>query len=128
MAEVYTKLGQPAARETYQTIVRDYPDQPVATVARTRLSAGVASRRQEVTPRRVLEGGWAQMFAISADGRFTVGPERAAFSAFNIMLRDVVTGRATTLIEGTGKGSGFHLRSRTFAGCVSFGAFVRGLR
>ena len=45
MAEVYTKLGRPAARETYQTIVRDYPEQPVATVARTRLSAGAASRR-----------------------------------------------------------------------------------
>ena len=36
MAEVM-QLRQPAARETYRTIVRDYPDQPVATIARTRL-------------------------------------------------------------------------------------------
>lgn len=110
MAEVYTKLGQPAARETYQTIVRDYADQPVATVARTRLSAGAASRSQEVTPRRVLEGGWAKMFDLSADGRFTVGPERSGYSAFNIVLRDLVSGRVTTLVEGTSKGSGFQAR------------------
>lgn len=111
LAGAYEKLGRPEARATYQAIVRTYPDQPaVVEAARARLAAGATSGPLDVLPRRVLEGGWDNPFDISADGRFTVGPERAAFESFSIVLRDVVSGRATPLAAGSPGHGGFQAR------------------
>lgn len=111
MARTYEKLASPEARKTYEEVLRDFADQPEALEAHGRLAVvGRARAQSDVSPRRVLEGGWAAMFDISPDGRLTVGPERAGYDAYSIVLREVLTGRATTLVAGsTGRG-GFQAR------------------
>lgn len=111
LAGSYEKLGRPEARATYQTIVRNYPDQPaVVAAARARLAAGGVRGQLDVSPRRVLDGAWSSMFDISPDGRLTVGPERTGYSSYNIVLRDVLTGRASILVPGANGRFGFQAR------------------
>jgi Tol biopolymer transport system component len=110
-ARSYERLGRPEAREVYEAIVREFPDRPaVVADARTRLAAGAAPRQVEVTPRRVLDGGWAQMFDVSADGRVTVGPQRVSYSGFDIVARDAATGASSTVVSATPHGSSFQPR------------------
>jgi Tol biopolymer transport system component len=111
LAGAYEKLGRPEARATYQAIVRTYPDQPaVVEAARARLAAGATRGPLDLLPRRVLDGGWDNPFDISADGRFTVGPERVGYGSFSIVLRDVASGRATPLAAGSFGRGGFQAR------------------
>lgn len=111
LARSYEKLGRPEARATYQAIVRTYPDQPaVVEAARARLAAGATRGPLDVLPRRVLDGGWDNPFDISADGRFSVGPERVGYGSFSIVLRDVESGRATPLAAGSFGRGGFQAR------------------
>jgi Tol biopolymer transport system component len=110
MARNHERLGSPDARRLYEAIVRDFADQPaVVASARARLSA-TGPRQVEVTPRRVLEAGWSQMFDMSADGRFVVGPQRATYSGFSVVLRDVATGQSTTLVDALKGPGGYHAR------------------
>ncbi len=107
MARSQERLGQPEARATYQRIVREYPDQPTAAAAaRARVGRG----QTEITPRRVLDGAYASIFDVSADGRWTVGPQRAGFSGYDIVRRDAVNGQSTVLVPASPAGSSFHAR------------------
>ncbi len=106
-ARSHERLGSPESRKVYEALVRDFSDQSaVVSAARARLSAAGGVQQLEVTPRRVLEAGWSQMWDMSADGRFVVGPERVGYSAFSsgfsIVVRDVATGRSTTVVPATG--------------------------
>lgn len=106
MARTYEKLGQPEARATYQTIVRDYRDQPaVVAAARARLSPSAAGA-QDVAPRRLFDGGTTEISGISADGRVAVGVDFKDAGGADIVLRDVALGRVTTLVAGSSSGGG----------------------
>jgi Tol biopolymer transport system component len=107
MARSQEKLGQPEARATYQRIVREYPDQPTAVAA---ARARVGRTQAEITPRRVLDGAYASIFDVSADGRWTVGPQRVGFSGYDIVRRDAITGQSTVLVPASPAGSSFHAR------------------
>jgi len=100
--------GKPEARALYAAIVRDYPDQrEVVSKAQTKLAARSAggAGRSDVVPRRVLDGGWASILDISANGNLAVGWERAGYSARNILVRDMETGKETVLVAGSPSGS-----------------------
>ena len=94
IALVKERQGKPEARAMFASVVREYADQRalVATAQARLASAAGARAHSDVTPRRVLEGDWAGMGEISADGRFGVGIQRVGWSAFDIVLRDVSTG------------------------------------
>jgi Tol biopolymer transport system component len=101
---VQERQGKPEARTVFANIVRDYKDlTAIASTARARLSAS-ASPQLVPDPRRVFDGGYDQPFDISADGRFTVGPEREGYNdgynGYGIILRDLEGHRVTRLGEG----------------------------
>lgn len=112
LAMAYEKLGRPEARATYERVLREFNDQPkVSAAARTRLArVGGAVRRQvDLAPRRVSDGTFATVRDVSADGRIAVGTERTGYSRFDLVLHDLVTGRASVLMKGsTGQHSFWH--------------------
>jgi Tol biopolymer transport system component len=57
-----------------------------------------------------MDGGPAQIFDVSADGRVTVGPERTPAGLTDIVLRDILTGRSSVIVPGTQQGGGFQAR------------------
>lgn len=105
--------GKPEARALYAAIVRDYPDQrDVVLKAQSKLAARTGGRagRSDVVPRRVLEGGWAGIIDIAANGRLAVGWERAGYSARNLLVRDMESGTETVLVAGGPSGTGGQAR------------------
>ena len=112
IALVKERQGKPEAHAMFASVVREYADQRalVATAQARLASAAGARAHSDVTPRRVLEGDWAGMGEISADGRFGVGIQRVGWSAFDIVLRDVSTGRTTVLVRGLNGRYGFQPR------------------
>ena len=102
------RQGKPQAAALFAAIVRDYPDQQqVIATATARLAATRAGHggRSDLVPRRVLDGGWASIVDIGANGRVAVGWQRAGYSARNIVVRDMETGKETVLITGGPTGS-----------------------
>ena len=105
MARLQEILKRPEARATYARLERDYRDVPGAVRA-VRERTG----QTDVTPRRVLEGAYASIFDVSANGRLTVGPQRAGFRGFDVVVRDVTTGRSSVIVPSSAEGSSFHAR------------------
>ena len=108
MGAAYEKLGRPEAREAYERVVRSYPDQPkAAAAAKARLAkvgGGVVVKKAqaEITPRKLLEGHEASVFDITPDGRLGVGTTRSGATRFDVVLRDLTTGKITVLVPGEG--------------------------
>ncbi len=102
------RQGKAEARAVFATVAREYPDQPqVVSTARERLAASIAARggRSDIVPRRVLDGGWAYIMDVSADGRIAVGSERTGYSANRIVARDVQSGTETVAVADTPSGA-----------------------
>jgi Tol biopolymer transport system component len=108
LGAAYEKLGRPEAREAYERVVRNYPDQPkAAAAAKARLAkvgGGVVVKKAqaEITPHKVLEGHEASVFDITPDGRLGVGTTRSGANRFDVVLRDLTTGKITVLVPGEG--------------------------
>ena len=100
--------GNPEARALYAAIIRDYPDQrDVVSKAQSKVAARTAGRggRSDVVARRVLEGGWASVVDISANGRTAIGWERAGYSSRNLVVRDMETGKEILVVAGGPSGT-----------------------
>ena len=100
--------GHAEARALYAAIIRDYPDQrDVVSKAQSKLAARTAGRggRSDVVARKVLEGGWAAVVDISANGRTAIGWERAGYSSRNLVARDMETGKETLVVAGGPSGT-----------------------
>ena len=103
IAMLKEREGQSEARALYAAIIRDYPDQrDVVSKAQSKLAARTAGRggRSDVVARKVLEGGWAAVVDISANGRTAIGWERAGYSSRNLVARDMDTGKETLVVAG----------------------------
>lgn len=108
IALVKDRQGKAEARAMFATVAREYPDQQqVAATARARLAASSGARggRPDIVPRRVLDGGWAYIMDVSADGRIAVGSERTGYSGFRIVARDVQSGTETVAVADTPLGA-----------------------
>lgn len=95
----YQKLGTGDARAVFTRIVRDFTDQKsVVAAARAKLMGGAVGA-QDVTARQVIDGD-LNIQSISTDGRLAVEWKSSTGGGANIVLRDVLSGRATTLVAG----------------------------
>lgn len=102
LGAAYEKLGQSDARATYERLVKTYPDEPAAREARARLAKPASDARAvaSAAPRRLLDGHEASVTDVTPDGRLAVGTVRRGYSRFDIVLRDLTTGRVSTLVQG----------------------------
>jgi len=102
LGECYQKLGDVQAQQTFERIVREYPDQrTVAAAARARLSSPLASS-QPKGDRPVWSGGFVDGFGtISPDGRFLTYTDWPGSAG--LMLHDLVTGSDRRLTPEPGK-------------------------
>jgi Tol biopolymer transport system component len=109
----YQKLGRSDAAAVLVRVVREFADQPGA-VAAARAGLGGASARsasvQASAPRLAMDGNAARIFDVSADGRFTVGPQLAAGGWNDIVVREIATGQATVVAPGSREANGFQAR------------------
>jgi Tol biopolymer transport system component len=103
----YEKLGNAEARKAYEQVVRDYPNEPVATDAKRQL-AGLAGSPlpRLLTARQVCSDACDSGSTIprpsgrrplSADGRFMAFLIREPDGKSLIGIRDMVTGQVTPL-------------------------------
>ena len=68
LSESYERLGDPRAREAYARLLRDHPDQPMATRARARLSV-LSATSEEIEPAEVVvRDVWSQPAPFTSAG------------------------------------------------------------
>lgn len=101
MAECYQKLGDAEAQKVYERVVREYPDQKEAVVARARLDGSGSARRATATTLRTIWTGPKvdPNGAVSPDGRFLTFTDG---DTGDLAIHDLTTGADRRL---TNKGS-----------------------
>jgi len=103
----YEKLGNAEARKAYEQVVRDYPNEPVATDAKRRLAGLADSSLPRLLAARPVcadacDSGSTSLRPsgrrpLSADGRFMAFLIREPGGKSLIGIRDMVTGQVTPL-------------------------------
>ena len=98
LARTYEKLGQPAARDTYQSILRDYPDQTaIVAMARAKLRTAPGGVQPSALTPRVVSTGSFMPRGISRDGRLAAGRDLVSG---DFVLKDLQTGETKRLLSG----------------------------
>jgi len=114
MGRSYEKLNSPKARDTYDRVVREYPDQSeAADFARHRLgtllaSAAAAEDAPGVVFRQIEFDGLRNPYArLSPDGGkmvyWHVQEQQRSFGRFSIRVRDLASGDEKVLVENGGQ-------------------------
>lgn len=101
MAESHARLGDAEARRIYERVVREFGDQAeVAATARARLAALTGGAPGGSEPRfRLLWNDAANLWGISADGRWVAYPGEYKTRMGGVSIRDLFTGEVRTVTE-----------------------------
>jgi Tol biopolymer transport system component len=101
IAECYQKLGDAQAQDFYERVVREYPDQKEAAIARARLDASGSARHTTATTLRTVWTGPKvdPNGAVSPDGRLLTFSD---WDTGDLAIHDLTTGSDRRL---TNKGS-----------------------
>lgn len=105
LGECYRKQGDAEARKTFERLVKEFGDQPVAAEARARLAAMSGKAGGETRARLVWDNATDLWGSVSADGRYL---SFVNWNAPSIDIRDLVTGENLNIGQkgGPEKGKG----------------------
>ena len=134
LGAAYERLGRPEARDAYERVVRNYPDRPKeAAAAKARLAkvgggAVVKKAQADITPRKVLDAHAAELHDMTPDGRLAVGRQRRSYGAFDVVLRDLSSGKVTVVVPGATNTIAYHTRISDDGRFVAYDSNIEGER
>src|SRR5688572_28099785 len=113
---VRERQGRREARAVYSSVLRDYRDVPsVISVVTQRLAVLNGQSGGETPARMIGTQTFDEVFDMSADGRYVVGPVRRRYNTYDVVLRDLQSGERRVL------GTAFQSRISRDGSRVAFG-------